>query len=71
MTGTRQYGTLSIENMARSVGVPDCDVLGLDSTAEATTLQLEFRYLSFLTGKNRIGRELGRSPLLCPTRLAT
>jgi mannosyl-oligosaccharide alpha-1,2-mannosidase len=39
-------------NLAHRTGVPDRDTPGLASTAEAATLQLEFRYLSFLTGKD-------------------
>jgi endoplasmic reticulum Man9GlcNAc2 1,2-alpha-mannosidase len=41
---------LSMVNLGRRVGVPDTDNYGLVSTAEAATLQLEFRYLSVLTG---------------------
>jgi mannosyl-oligosaccharide alpha-1,2-mannosidase len=36
-------------NLAQRVGVADPDNRGLVSTAEASTLQLEFRYLGFLT----------------------
>ncbi|KAJ7088449.1 glycoside hydrolase family 47 protein [Mycena belliarum] len=40
---------LSMVNLARRVGVADPDTRGLVSTAEAATLQLEFRYLGYLT----------------------
>ncbi|KAF8168509.1 glycoside hydrolase [Crassisporium funariophilum] len=40
---------LSMVNLARRKGVDDPNTPGLVSTAEASTLQLEFRYLSFLT----------------------
>ncbi|KAJ7691366.1 glycoside hydrolase [Mycena rosella] len=40
---------LSMVNLAKRVGVADADNHGLVSTAEATTLQLEFRYLGYLT----------------------
>ena len=40
---------LSMVNLGRREGVPDRDNNGLSSTAEATTLQLEFKYLSHLT----------------------
>ena len=40
---------LSSINLAKRVGIPDRDNNGWVSTAEATTLQLEFRYLSELT----------------------
>ena len=40
---------LSIVNLAQRKGLPDMDNYGWVSTAEATTLQLEFRYLSELT----------------------
>ncbi|KAJ6568802.1 glycoside hydrolase [Mycena capillaripes] len=36
-------------NLAKRLGVADPDNRGLVSTAEAATLQLEFRYLAFLT----------------------
>jgi mannosyl-oligosaccharide alpha-1,2-mannosidase len=36
-------------NLAKRVGVADPDNRGLVSTAEASTLQLEFRYLGYLT----------------------
>ena len=36
-------------NLAKYEGVDDPDVPGLVSTAEVSTLQLEFRYLSHLT----------------------
>ncbi|KAJ7218208.1 glycoside hydrolase family 47 protein [Mycena rebaudengoi] len=39
----------SMVNLKRRVGVADPDNQGLVSTAEAATLQLEFRYLGFLT----------------------
>jgi len=40
---------LSMINLGLREGVPDRDNNGLASTAEATTLQLEFKYLSYLT----------------------
>ena len=40
---------LSSINLARRVGIPDMDNNGWASTAEVSTLQLEFRYLSELT----------------------
>ncbi|OCH89742.1 glycoside hydrolase [Obba rivulosa] len=40
---------LSMVNLAKRQGVPDVDNKGLVSTAEVSTLQLEFRYLSLLT----------------------
>lgn len=43
---------LSSINLQRQEGVPDRDNNGLVSTAEAATLQLEFRYLSYLTGED-------------------
>ena len=44
-------------NLALRVGVSDEDNRGLVSTAEATTLQLEFRYLSELTGEEDYWRK--------------
>lgn len=43
---------LSSINLHRQEGVPDRDNNGFVSTAEAATLQLEFRYLSYLTGED-------------------
>ncbi|KAH0837866.1 glycoside hydrolase family 47 protein [Lanmaoa asiatica] len=43
---------LSLVNLHRREGVPDPDNIGLVSTAEAATLQLEFRYLSYLTDED-------------------
>ncbi|KAI0030615.1 glycoside hydrolase [Vararia minispora EC-137] len=43
---------LSMVNLARRAGVADRDNSGLVSTAEATTLQLEFRYLAALTDED-------------------
>lgn len=43
---------LSSVNLQRLEGVPDHDNSGLVSTAEAATLQLEFRYLSHLTAED-------------------
>lgn len=40
---------LSMVNLFSRKGVPDADNRGLASTAEVSTLQLEFRYLSYLT----------------------
>ena len=40
-------------NLHLRKGVDDPDNPGLVSTAEAATLQLEFRYLSFLTDNDR------------------
>lgn len=42
---------LSQVNLAQRVGVADKDNYNLVSTAEAATLQLEFRYLAELTGR--------------------
>ncbi|KAJ7447544.1 glycoside hydrolase family 47 protein [Mycena galericulata] len=39
----------SLVNLAKRTGVADPDTRGLVSTAEASTLQLEFRYLGYLT----------------------
>ena len=39
----------SMVNLGQRKGVPDGDNNGLSSTAEAGTLQLEFKYLSYLT----------------------
>ncbi|KIJ54369.1 glycoside hydrolase family 47 protein [Sphaerobolus stellatus SS14] len=47
---------LSMVNLGRMEGVPDRDNNGLASTAEATTLQLEFRYLSHLTDNDAYWR---------------
>ena len=43
---------LSSVNLQQQKGVPDRDNNGLVSTAEAATLQLEFRYLSLLAGED-------------------
>ncbi|EGN93776.1 glycoside hydrolase family 47 protein [Serpula lacrymans var. lacrymans S7.3] len=43
---------LSLVNLAEMEGVPDKDNSGMISTAEAATLQLEFRYLAFLTDED-------------------
>lgn len=40
---------LSMVNLAKREGVSDVDNRGFISTAEAATLQLEFKYLSLLT----------------------
>ena len=40
-------------NLHLRKGVDDPDNPGLVSTAEAATIQLEFRYLSFLTDNDR------------------
>lgn len=42
---------LSMVNLARREGVSDKDNYNLVSTAEAATLQLEFKYLAQVTGK--------------------
>ena len=44
---------LSMVNLHLRKGVDDPDNPGLVSTAEAATIQLEFRYLSFLTDNDR------------------
>jgi endoplasmic reticulum Man9GlcNAc2 1,2-alpha-mannosidase len=41
----------SMVNLGKREAVPDRDNQGMVSTAEAATLQLEFRYLAELTGK--------------------
>jgi uncharacterized protein YyaL (SSP411 family) len=51
---------LSMVNLAQRAGVPDMDNNGLVSTAEATTLQLEFRYLSALTDEDVYWRKAER-----------
>jgi uncharacterized protein YyaL (SSP411 family) len=43
---------LSMINLAKRIGVADNDNRGLVSTAEVSSLQLELRYLSVLTGDN-------------------
>ncbi|KAG1848535.1 glycoside hydrolase family 47 protein [Suillus subalutaceus] len=43
---------LSLINLALREGVPDKDNSGFISTAEASTLQLEFRYLAYLTDED-------------------
>jgi len=43
---------LSLVNLALREGVPDGDNYGFVSTAEASTLQLEFRYLAYLTDED-------------------
>lgn len=43
-------------NLGKQVGVPDADNMGLVSTAEAATLQLELKYLSQLTGEESYWR---------------
>lgn len=40
---------LGMVNLAKAEGVDDPNLRGLVSTAEVTTLQLEFKYLSHLT----------------------
>jgi hypothetical protein len=40
---------LSFIDLAERRGMPDPDNRGMSSTAEAATLQLEFKYLSYLT----------------------
>jgi endoplasmic reticulum Man9GlcNAc2 1,2-alpha-mannosidase len=42
---------LSSVNIGKSKGIPAHDSMGSASTAEATTLQLEFKYLAKLTGE--------------------
>ncbi|POY75826.1 putative Mannosyl-oligosaccharide 1,2-alpha-mannosidase [Rhodotorula taiwanensis] len=43
---------LSFVNLAKRQAIPDMDNNGLTSVAEAGTLQLEFKYLSHLTGNS-------------------
>ncbi|KIY69270.1 glycoside hydrolase family 47 protein [Cylindrobasidium torrendii FP15055 ss-10] len=43
---------LPMVNLAKRVGIPDRDYPHLVSTAEVSTLQLELRYLSILTGED-------------------
>ncbi|GLB43628.1 putative glycosyl hydrolase 47 family protein [Lyophyllum shimeji] len=45
-------------NLAKGVGVANADFTGLVSTAEVATLQLEFRYLSHLTGNDDYWRRV-------------
>lgn len=40
----------SLVNLAEGIGLPDKDNNNMASLAEAGTLQLEFKYLSHLTG---------------------
>ncbi|GAA5950758.1 hypothetical protein JCM8115_004964 [Rhodotorula mucilaginosa] len=47
---------MSFVNLAQRQGIPDPDNRGMTSVAEAGTLQLEFKYLSHLTG-NRVYRD--------------
>jgi Glycosyl hydrolase family 47 len=47
-------------NLHRRTGIDDPDAPGLVSTVEATTLQLEFRYLSFLTDNDRYWKAVER-----------
>ncbi|KAJ7061677.1 glycoside hydrolase family 47 protein [Mycena amicta] len=49
----------SMVNLHKRVGVPDKDHRGLVSTAEAATLQLEFRYLSWVLGEDDFSEEDG------------
>lgn len=60
---------LSSVNLQRQEGVPDRDNAGLVSTAEAATLQLEFRYLSYLTDED-IYWEKAEEVRLRPFRMA-
>lgn len=39
-------------NLARRIGIPDAGNGGMMSTAEASSVQLEMKYLSHLTGDN-------------------
>ena len=43
---------LSLVNLALREGVPDRENNGYVSTAETSTLQLEFRYLAYLTDED-------------------
>jgi hypothetical protein len=48
-----EYGLpLSLVNLALREGVPDGDNYGYVSTAEVSTIQLEFRYLAYLTDED-------------------
>ena len=51
---------LTMVNLARREGVSDADNSGLVSTAEASTLQLEFKYLSMLTDEDIYWRKAER-----------
>jgi len=42
---------MSKVNLAQKKGAPNDEFPNLVTTAEVATLQLEFRYLSYLTGK--------------------
>jgi len=46
---TRSGIPFSFINLADKEGMPDKENRGMSSTAEAATLQLEFKYLSYLT----------------------
>ena len=52
-------------NLARREGVPNADSPQLVSTAEVSTLQLEFRYLSFLTENDAYWDAAERVGLRC------
>jgi endoplasmic reticulum Man9GlcNAc2 1,2-alpha-mannosidase len=43
---------LSLVNLALREGVPDGDNNGFVSTSEVSTIQLEFRYLAYLTDED-------------------
>ena len=51
---------LSMINLAKREGISDKDNQGLVSTAEASTLQLEFRYLAHLTDEDIYWRKAER-----------
>jgi hypothetical protein len=55
-------------NLAQRKGIPDEALPMLVSTAEAATLQLEFRYLSFLTGKDDYWEKVERVRWFALTR---
>ena len=58
-------------NLHLRKGVDDPDSPGIVSTAEAATIQLEFRYLSFLTDNDRYWEavEWVRITLMCLSEL--
>jgi mannosyl-oligosaccharide alpha-1,2-mannosidase len=45
-------------NLSAGKGIPNDELPGLVSTAEVSTLQLEFRYLSYLTGNDIYWRKV-------------
>ncbi|KZT01183.1 glycoside hydrolase family 47 protein [Laetiporus sulphureus 93-53] len=62
----------SMVNLAHRKGVPDKDNRGLVSTAEVSTLQLEFKYLSYLTDESEYWKKVEKvMEVLKNARIAT